>query len=91
MRPSPYDQWGVCPILGWPRVRTRHSSPNYRRHGAFSRRISGASGFEQRPDPCPGCGNPGDSRHLDAGARACRGPGDGDGGARSQPDSRHDG
>lgn len=90
MRPSPYDQWGVCPILGWPRVRTCHSSPNYCSHGVFSRRISGAHGFEQRPDPRFGGGNPGDSRHLGTGARACR-RGPGDGGARSQPDSRHDG
>jgi hypothetical protein len=84
MRPSPYDQWGVCPILGWPRVRTCHFSPNYLSHGVFSRRISGAHGF--------GGGNPGGSRHLGAGARARRGPCPCPGpGAARQPDSRHDG
>ena len=80
MRPSPYDQWRVCPILGWPRVRTCHSSPNY-----LSRRISGARGFEQRRAPRFG-GSPGATRRPAAGTRACRGPGAGAG----QPTSRHD-
>jgi len=80
MRPSPYDQWGVCPVLGWRRVRTCHSSPNYLSHGVFSRSNRRADGF--------GGGNPGDSRHLGAGARARRGPGSGAGcpGGRSRLD-----
>ena len=84
MRPGPYAQWGVCPIPGWPRVRTCHSSPNYLSHG-----ISGAYGFGQQRDPRFGGGNPG--RHVGAGPRARRGPGPGPGAARSQPESRHDG
>lgn len=87
MRPSPFDQWGVCPILGWPRVRTCHSSPNCLSLGVFSRSVSGAHGFEQRPDPRFGGGNPGGSRPP--GARAGRGPGPG--GAPRQPESRDDG
>ncbi|WP_426988811.1 hypothetical protein [Pseudarthrobacter sp. Y6] len=90
MRRRPHYKWGICPILGWPRVGTFQCSPNYRSRGVFSRSISGAHGFEQRPDPrFGGGGNPGGSRHLGAGARACRGPGDG--GAPSQPESRDDG
>ncbi|WP_426938976.1 hypothetical protein ACQCSV_00095 [Pseudarthrobacter sp. S3] len=95
MRPSPYDRWGACPILGWPRVRTCHSSPNCRSHGVFSRSVSGAHGFKQRPDHRFGGGNPGGNRHPDAGACAGRGPGPGpgpgDSGAPNQPESRDDG